>query len=109
MAVDIALFERSDRVAVVPGAFPWDDVGTWSALARVRPTDDAGNVAVGAATLRDTADCIVWADDGAVVADGVRDLVVVRAHGVTLVTTRERAARLKDLLASLSPELRDLA
>jgi mannose-1-phosphate guanylyltransferase len=102
IAVDHSHFERSARVAVVPGTFPWDDVGTWSALARVRPRDDAGNVLVGRAEQRDAAECIGWAQDGAVVLDGVHGLVVVQANGVTLVTTRERSAHLKELLASLT-------
>jgi mannose-1-phosphate guanylyltransferase len=103
IAVDYSHFERSERVAVVPGAFPWDDVGTWSALARVRPRDASDNVLVGETLQRDASRCIVWAEDGAVVVDGVEDLVVVQANGVTLVTTPERSAHLKELLTSLPP------
>jgi mannose-1-phosphate guanylyltransferase len=105
IAVDYSHFERSERVAVVPGEFPWDDVGTWSALARVRPLDESGNVLVGETEQRDSSDCVVWVEEGAVVLDGVQDLVVVQANGVTLVTTPERSAHLKELLASLSPRI----
>ncbi len=45
ISIDVGLLERSDAVAVVSGAFAWDDVGTWQALARVRPKDPSGNVA----------------------------------------------------------------
>jgi mannose-1-phosphate guanylyltransferase len=103
IAVDYSHFERSERVAVVPGNFPWDDVGTWSALSRVRPQDDSGNVLVGDTVQRDASNCVAWAEDGAVVIDGVQGLVVVQANGVTLVTTTERSAHLKQLLASLPP------
>ncbi len=106
IAVDYSHFERSERVAVVAGDFPWDDVGTWSALARVRPHDQAGNVLVGEAEQRDAKDCVVWAQDGSVVVDGVEGLVVVQANGVTLVTTAERSAHLKELLASLPDKYR---
>jgi mannose-1-phosphate guanylyltransferase len=109
IAVDVSHFERSSRVAVVPGSFAWDDVGTWSALARVRPADAAGNVTVGDATAVNTNDCVVWAGDGPVVLYAVRDLVVVRANGVVLVTTRDRAASLKDLLPALPDQLRELS
>ncbi len=106
VAVDVSHFERSARVAVVPGAFDWDDVGTWAALHRARGQDRGGNVVVGDAVAHDAEGCVLWADDGPVVAHGVRDLVVVRANGITLVTTRRRAADLKRLLEHLSPELR---
>lgn len=109
IAVDHSHFERSRRRAVVSGVFGWDDVGTWTALSRVRPRDAGGNVAVGDVVLRDAAECVVWTDGEPVVVDGARDLVVVHANGVTLVTTRERAARLKELLESLPPSLRDAA
>ncbi len=103
IAVDYSHFERSDRVAVVPGNFPWDDVGTWSALSRVRPQDSSGNVLVGDTVQLDASNCVVWAGDGAVVIDGVQGLVVVQANGVTLVTTTERSAHLKQLLTHLPP------
>lgn len=109
IAVDISHFERSRRVAVVPGAFPWDDVGTWSALGRVRAEDADGNVTVGSALVRDARGNVVWAEDGRVVVDGVSDLVVVRANGMTLVTTRERAQHLKSLLDTLPNDMRTLS
>jgi mannose-1-phosphate guanylyltransferase len=108
IAVDVSHLERSRRVAVVAGKFPWDDVGTWTALARVRAKDDLGNVAVGEVVARDAQNCVVWSAEGPVVVDGVEDLVVVRANGVTLVTTTARAQYLKTLLETLPASLRDL-
>ncbi len=108
IAVDHSHFERSERVAVIPGRFPWDDVGTWAALVRVRPTDGHGNVSVGAAHLHEAEGCVAWAEDGTVVVDGVKNLVIVRANGVTLVTSCDRAAQLKTLLGTLPDELRTL-
>ena len=106
IAVDHSHFERSTRVVVVPGAFAWDDVGTWDALHRTRTHDPHGNAIVGRGVAHDSRDCVIWADDGPIVVDGVHDLVVVRANGITLVTTRQRAARLKDLLEHLPSDLR---
>lgn len=108
VSVDVGVLERSNRVAVVAGAFPWDDVGTWDALARVRPLDAAGNVAVGPAFLHDAHDCVVWAEGEPVVVAGVRDVVVVRANGRTLVMHRRMAADLKRVLDTLPPAVRDL-
>ncbi len=106
IAVDHSHFERSARVAVVTGGFPWDDVGTWAALARVRAADAEGNVAVGEVELHEAIGSIAWTDDGPLVLDGVAGLVVVRANGMTLVTTVERATRLKALVETLPAHLR---
>jgi mannose-1-phosphate guanylyltransferase len=105
VSVDVGLYERTARGAVLAGDFGWDDVGSWAALARVRAADANGNVAVGTAYAVDAANCIIWSEDGATVVDGVSDLVVVRSRGVTLVTTRARAPQLKTLLARLPPGL----
>jgi mannose-1-phosphate guanylyltransferase len=107
LSIDEGLLERSDRVAVARADFAWDDVGAWDAVARTHPADGAGNVAVGDAWLADSRGCIAWAEDGALALYGTEDLVVVHAHGVTLVTPRSRAADLKSLLSRLPERLRE--
>jgi Mannose-1-phosphate guanylyltransferase len=108
ISIDVGLLERSDAVAVVSGAFAWDDVGTWQALARVRPKDPSGNVLVGAGVLHESHDCIVWSERDPVVLCGVKDLVVVQANGRILVMPTERAADMKQLLDALPAEVRDI-
>jgi mannose-1-phosphate guanylyltransferase len=108
ISIDIGLLERSDAVAVVSGAFAWDDVGTWQALARVRPKDPSGNVLVGPGVLQESHDCIVWSERDTVVLCGVKDLIVVQANGRILVMPTERAAQIKQLLDALPPEVRDI-
>ncbi len=107
ISIDVGLLERSGAVAVVRGDFAWDDVGTWQALARVRPKDTSGNVVVGEAFIHESHDCIVWSERDAIVLSGVQDLVVVQANGRILVMPTERAAELKQLLDTLPPEIRD--
>jgi len=107
-SIDVGLLERSDRVAVVPGHFDWDDVGSWEALARVRPRDRQGNIAVGPVVLDDASDCIVWSDRTPIVVSGVHDIIVVEANGRILVMARSQAAELKRLLETLPAEIRDL-
>jgi mannose-1-phosphate guanylyltransferase len=109
VSIDVGLLERSNAVAVVTGAFAWDDVGTWDALTRVRPKDTAGNVIVGPAVAHESADCLVWAEDDVVVLHGVKDLIVVQANGRVLVMPRERASDLKRLLDALPSDVRDLS
>lgn len=108
VSVDVAVLERSDRVMVVPGDFGWDDIGTWSALTRVRDSDELGNVTTGEVHLLDGCNNVVHAETGAVVLYGVDDLVVVTRGGVTLVTTTDRAADLKRLVDSLPASLKGI-
>jgi len=84
---------------VVTGTFRWDDIGSWDALLRIRPTDARGNVVVGNVTLgHDVRRCVVWSESEDVAVLGVEDMVIVRANGHTLVMPIGRAERLKELV-----------
>ena len=108
VSIDVGVLERSHAVAMVRGAFRWDDVGTWDAIGRIREHDAWGNVTVGPASLHNATDCIVWSDDEPIVLNDVSDLIVVRANGRILVTHRRRAPDLKQLLDALPPAIREL-
>jgi mannose-1-phosphate guanylyltransferase len=110
VSVDVGVLERSRRVIVLPGDFGWDDVGTWSALRRVRELDADGNAVSGPVYNIDSSGNVVHAADGVdVVLYGVSDLVVVAQRNLTLVTSMERAADLKELLTHLPASVRDRA
>jgi mannose-1-phosphate guanylyltransferase len=108
VSIDVGVFERSKAVAVVRGGFRWDDIGTWDALARVRPRDQDGNVTQGEVFALAAKDCVVWSERDPIVLHDVQDLVVVQANGRILVTRRERAADLKQLLDAIPADVRDL-
>jgi mannose-1-phosphate guanylyltransferase len=106
IAIDVGVLERSHRVLVLPGQFGWDDVGTWSALHRVRERDAQNNAMLGPTFALQASGNVVHADGTRVVLYGVDDLVVVAREGLVMVTTRAKAADLKTLLDALPPEVR---
>ena len=107
LPVDVAILEKADNVRVVPIAFSWSDVGSWTALPDVVAPDERGNVVAGGVrTLaEDARGCIVHGPRGELVAlIGVEDLVVVRAGKATLVCPRERAQDVKKIVERLGAE-----
>jgi mannose-1-phosphate guanylyltransferase len=97
--VDTAVLERTKRLAVITGTFRWDDIGSWDALFRVRKPDSHGNVTVGSVTIgNDVRRCVLWSETEHLAVSGVTDLVVVHAHGHTLVMPTGQADRLKALV-----------
>jgi mannose-1-phosphate guanylyltransferase len=98
IAIDHAIAEPvslEGGMAVVPGAFDWNDVGDYAAL------QDVGGVASSDTVWLD-ADGLAIADDGSTIAVvGLRDVVVVRTSDALLVTTREHAQRVKDVVSVL--------
>ena len=108
VSIDVGLLERSTEVAVVPGRFTWDDIGTWDALARVRRQDSHGNVTQGTVHIAGSTDCVVWSAGDPIVVSGVADLVVVHANGRVLVMPRSQATDIKTLLDQLPAAIRNL-
>lgn len=104
VAVDVAVLERSPRVAALEATFRWDDLGSWESLARTRPADAMGNVSQGHVRLGESANNIAVADSGRVVLLGVDDLLVVRTDEVTLVMPRTKTPRLKQYLTEIESE-----
>jgi hypothetical protein len=52
----------------------------------------------------DSNNCVIYAQSGTVATFGVSDLVVVQAYGKVLVCSKDKAAELKKLVASLGSE-----
>jgi mannose-1-phosphate guanylyltransferase len=89
-------------MAVVPGRFGWDDVGDWHSLAGLLPPgspvvlgDPTDVVAIDAGGL------VVPAGGRLVAVVGLRDVVVVDTPDALLVTTRQHAQQVKDVVGSL--------
>src|SRR5215212_2969787 len=106
VSFDYAIMEKADRVLVVEATFDWDDVGSWSAVAKYFGSDDQSNAASGAVTAVDSTNNIVFDDTGTAIALlGVHNLIVVRTGDALLVCHRHQAERIKDLVGKLPPEL----
>ena len=102
VAVDVAVLERTKRLAVVAGVFQWDDIGSWDALLRIRTPDARGNVIVGKVTVGDDVKrSVLWAEDEHLAVQGITDTIIVRANGHTLVMPLGRAERLKQMVQRL--------
>jgi mannose-1-phosphate guanylyltransferase/mannose-1-phosphate guanylyltransferase/mannose-6-phosphate isomerase len=90
ISIDYAVMEKTDRAVVVPAAFDWNDIGSWSALWTMGEKDPSGNVVAGDAILEDASGCYVRGEGQLVAALGVEDLVIAAAPDVVLVTSRKR-------------------
>jgi mannose-1-phosphate guanylyltransferase len=100
-SVDYALMEKSTRVAVVPATFRWSDVGSWPALLVFQDKDAEGNSVQGDAVLVDSHDCAIFGGTRLVALAGVSDLIVVDEPDALLITHRERAQGVKNVVEEL--------
>ncbi|WIM04730.1 MAG: mannose-1-phosphate guanylyltransferase/mannose-6-phosphate isomerase [Candidatus Nitricoxidivorans perseverans] len=101
ISIDYAVMERAGRVAVVPAAFDWSDIGSWNALAELTAADGCGNRVSGEAVLVDAANCFVQGCERVVAAVGVKDLLIVDTADALLVADRSRAQDVKAVVQQL--------
>ncbi|HEX8312373.1 MAG TPA: mannose-1-phosphate guanylyltransferase [Chthoniobacteraceae bacterium] len=106
ISVDYAILEKAPRVLVVEAAFDWDDVGTWTAVAKYLQSDEAGNMSNSPLQTLDAAGNIVFSEQRSVVALlGVQNLIVVQTKDALLVCAAGEAEKIKQLVAQVPPEL----
>lgn len=100
-SIDYAVMEHTPHAAVLPVEMGWSDVGTWDALWLVGAQDKSGNVTTGDVIAEDTHNSYLRAESGLLAVLGVDDLVVVATSDVVMVTRRDRAQDIKQLVAKL--------
>ncbi|RDE06001.1 mannose-1-phosphate guanylyltransferase/mannose-6-phosphate isomerase [Sphingomonas aracearum] len=100
-SIDYAVMEKADRVAVVPVAMGWSDVGSWDALHAISDTDGVGNAHQGEVLAIDTANCLVRTDGARIALVGVEDLIVVASGDDILVLPRGRSQEVKKLIEAM--------
>jgi mannose-1-phosphate guanylyltransferase len=96
------VLEHARDVVVIEAPFTWDDLGGWSAVARQRGGDEAGNTVVGRHLGIDSVRTIVHAgDDHLVVTMGLEDMLVVHTPDATLVARRAHEEAVRKVVAEL--------
>ncbi|MEI5688791.1 MULTISPECIES: mannose-1-phosphate guanylyltransferase/mannose-6-phosphate isomerase [Sphingomonas] len=100
-SIDYAVMERAERVAVVPVAMGWSDVGSWDALHTISARDAQGNAHRGEVLAIDTHDCLIRSDGVRIAAVGVSDLIVVASGNDVLILPRGRSQEVKKLIEAM--------
>ncbi len=101
-SIDYAVMEKAPRVAVVPVAMGWSDVGSWDALHAISEADSDGNVHRGEVIAIETTNCLVRSEPGKRVAlVGVSDLIVVAAGDDVIVLPRGRSQEVRKIVEAM--------
>ena len=99
--IDYGLFEKSDRLAVLPASFSWADVGSWADLHDVLEHDEHDNVFEGEYVDIDTKSCFVYSPDRLVATIGVENLVIINTKDAILICPKDRSQDVKKVVAKL--------
>jgi mannose-1-phosphate guanylyltransferase len=106
ISIDYALMEHAHNVVVADGAFAWDDVGSWTALARHLKADPEGNCAVGDFIHIDGARNIIFdartRHRTPIAVVGLRDAILVQTDDAVLLAHKSQAQKVKELVKKLA-------
>jgi mannose-1-phosphate guanylyltransferase len=104
VSIDHGVMEKAAGLAVVPGSFGWNDVGSWQSAWELGSPDAQGNALSAGAVAIDARNNLVrtlGTSKKVVALVGVDDLVVVETEDALLVIPRERAQDVRLVVEAL--------
>lgn len=106
ISIDYAIFEKTQKAAVVPAPIEWSDLGSWDAVWKVGAQDSAGNVAVGDVMLSETKNSLVYSETGQVTVNGLDDVAVIVSEDAIFVGALSDAQKVGALVKTLRSDER---
>ena len=100
-SIDYAVAEQSTRVAIVPCAIGWSDIGSWAALSNLLAPDAHGNRVDGDVVLHDVQDCAIHGEQRLIGVAGVQGLIIVDTPDALLVVSKDTTQDVRQLYAAL--------
>ncbi len=101
ISVDYAIFEKTDLAAVVPSPIQWSDLGSWDAVWKASPKDEAGNATRGPTSLSGTSGSLVVTQGPHVAVSGLEDVAVIASEDAVYVGRLSAAQSVGDLVRAL--------
>lgn len=100
ISVDYAIMEPSTNVYVIGATFDWNDLGTWGSLYDKLDKDEYGNAIVNSETyVLDSSSNMIRSKKGKlIVADGIKDYIIVDKEDVLLIYPKKKEQDIKILL-----------
>lgn len=105
--IDIAISEKVNNLAVIPGDFGWSDIGDWNILYEVSQKDRDKNVVIGD-NLQfigvNTNNILVEGDKKLIAVVGLENIVVVDTEDAILICHKDKTQDVKKVVEKLKAE-----
>jgi mannose-1-phosphate guanylyltransferase / mannose-6-phosphate isomerase len=109
-SIDYAVMERTERAAVIPVELGWSDVGSWSAVWDLLNRDTNGNASTGPVVFYNSRNSLARSDEMILTTVvGLENVVVVATPDAVLVTSRDKAEEIRELVEQLKAQNRQQA
>ncbi len=101
ISIDYAVMEHSDRVVVIPAAFDWSDIGSWTALQQLVEPDADGNRTLGDALLINCHNTFVQSEGRLIAAVGIDNLILIDTPDAVLAVHPDHVQDVKKVVEQL--------
>jgi mannose-1-phosphate guanylyltransferase len=107
VAIDYAILEpaaRAGRMAVIPVAMEWSDIGSWATLTDAFPADKNGNLFIAPVLAEETANTTIFVrnpDRKVVATIGLDGLVIVDTKDALLICPKDQCGKVKRLVEEM--------
>ncbi len=109
-AIDKAVMEKANKVAMRSLDAGWNDIGAWDAVFDIalknKKADKLGNIQVGDVLLQDVQDSYVRSESRLIAVLGVKDQIIVETRDAVFVADKSKAQLVKNLVNQLKAENR---
>jgi mannose-1-phosphate guanylyltransferase len=100
-SIDFALMEKSSKVAVVPGSFGWNDIGSWNAVRDLVQPNSENNRSVGDVIFVNSENTFVHSESRVVAAVGINNLMIIDTPDALLVAHPDFSQDVKIVVSQL--------
>jgi mannose-1-phosphate guanylyltransferase len=103
-SIDYAIFEKTNKMAVLEADFGWSDVGSWSA---VKDIQNLNNVLKGDVKLINSENCLVYGNDKFIAGINLKNLIIVDTEDAILICDKNSSQDVKKIVTYLQEEGRE--
>ena len=100
-SIDYGIMEHAKDIYIIPGAFGWDDVGSWLALERINSTNEFGNVVNGNVISIDTKNSIIHGNEKLIATVGLKDIIIIDTEDALLICDKDSTQDIKKVIENL--------
>ena len=103
-SIDYAVMEKTDQAAIIPIDVGWSDVGSWSSLANILPSDNDGNVLQGDVLTVDCSQNYFHSSSRLIAAIGLENHCIIETKDAVLVAPKHRDQDVKKIVEQLKKQ-----
>lgn len=97
ISIDYGIFEKLKEVYTISGTFDWNDIGSFSSLSTIYPSNDDGNYISGDVRVENVKNSMIISHNQKIGVIGLDNIVVIETNDGILVCHKDQAQNVKKI------------